>query len=56
MKFVIVLNGTGGELDRVTVENKGNDDCLSMLDFIDAMLVADWTLADGDEITVSVQS
>lgn len=54
MKLTVILNGRGGELDRVSVETKGDD--VTSDDLAAAILKANdgapWILGDGDTIAV----
>ena len=51
MKFNIILIGTGGELNRVQVDNGGGDDLLDTHQWVPA--IESWVLADGDLIRIS---
>lgn len=55
MKLTVILNGRGGELDRVTIEAKGDD--VTSDDLANAIRAANdgrpWILSDGDTLTVS---
>lgn len=54
MKLTVVLNGRGGELDRVTVETKKDD--VTSDDLAAAIRKANngtpWILGDGDTLSV----
>lgn len=54
MKLTVILNGSGGELDRVTVETKGDD--VTSDDLANAIRKANdgtpWILGDGDTLAV----
>lgn len=58
IKFILILNGAGGELDRTEiVPSKVSDDLLDPSDYIQALTESQWILADGDSIQVkAVQS
>lgn len=54
MTFTIILNGTGGELDRVTVKTRKDD--VTSDDLAEAIRKANgghpWILVDGDTLLV----
>lgn len=55
MKLTVILNGRGGELDRTTVETRGDD--VTSDDLAAAIRKANdgapWIIGDGDIITVA---
>ena len=51
MKIEIVLTGTGGELDRQTIEVRDDDDSAEISHEIFAAIEA-WVLSPGDTITI----
>lgn len=54
MKLTVILNGRGGELDRVSVETKGDD--VTLDDLAAAVRKANdgtpWIIGDGDTLKV----
>jgi hypothetical protein len=54
MKIQIVLNGTGGELDRQTIDVRDDDDSAEISHQILEAIEA-WVLSPGDTITIKEQ-